>query len=377
MAHIFKYPSNNSKGIIVFTHKELIAFSFNASHIRRFRRNPSTIINNVFLSFFFKRKINSLRENFLIGIHLGLYATNVDTTFWVDFHMTSPGTATFNSKQFVIPLSSAHFTPSVMRQDENCEKYWDIICVAKNTRGKNIDKLLDSIRRIYDLKKNYKILIIIATNRSESNFKYYNEIMADYFKKFTPVERENLTIIRTHPDTGFQGLSYSTLSYFYNRSKIFTLFSEIEGHAKVVKEAQLCGLPIVVKSDLKGGVKDSLTSENSSFFIDFESAHETLIKAVEHYKDYKVIADYWASELREDFTIEKLKEHFHLLYEFNSLKFDGKLENLDNLNRRLPAHFYDPKSIPWASSLHFRYRTTDICNYKMFVEFLSYIKQSL
>ena len=59
---------------------------------------------------------------------------------------------------------------------------------------------------------------------------------------------------------------------------MFCLFSTSEGHAKVVKEAQLCGLQVIIKRDLAGGVKDPLKDDKNAFYFDtFEDAHLTLV----------------------------------------------------------------------------------------------------
>jgi hypothetical protein len=61
-------------------------------------------------------------------------------------------------------------------------------------------------------------------------------------------------------------------------------------------------------------------------------------------------------------------------YASKGLKFDEELINTDNLNRRLPAHFYDPQSVPWASELKYRFKTTDITNVFMLQSFLKELK---
>jgi len=61
-------------------------------------------------------------------------------------------------------------------------------------------------------------------------------------------------------------------------------------------------------------------------------------------------------------------------YASKGLKFDEELINTDNLNRRLPAHFYDPISVPWASNSKFRFITTDITNVLMLRSFLKELK---
>ena len=370
MAHIFKHPNKSNKGIIIFTHKELQIFNLKVN--RRLIKNPFRILTTYF---FFKRKILRIRKNYFIGIHWGFYTKNQITPNWVDFHMTAKGTASFKDSPYIIPLNSANFTPSIMRKELGDKKYWDIICVAKNDTKKNYPELLKSIRKLYDIEQNFKIIFVIASNKNEiGNKNYYNQIFNDYNKLFSPKERELFTIIKTDPETGFQGFSYTFLSYLYNRSKVFTIFSQMEGECRVVKEAQLCGLPVVVKSDVQGGIRDYLNESNSLFFNNYEEAHITLKEAIDKYDKFKIDTEYWAKELREDYSLDSLKKYLMEFYASKGLKFDEELINTDNLNRRLPAHFYDPISVPWASNSKFRFMTTDITNVFMLRSFLKELK---
>jgi glycosyltransferase involved in cell wall biosynthesis len=370
MAHIFKHPNKSNKGIIIFTHKELQIFNLKVN--RRLIKNPIRILTTYFL---FKRKISCIREKYFIGIHYGAHHRNLKTPAWVDFHMSAPGTAKFLDNPNIFPLNSANFTPLVMQKDSDTTKYWDIICVAHSTYQKKYPELLKAIRKLFDLDNNLKILFVIASGKDESDRKkYYKTIFEDYNKMFSQKERELFTIIKTHPETGFQGFSYTFLSYLYNRSKVFTIFSQIEGESRVVKEAQLCGLPVVVKSDVQGGMRDYLNESNSLFFNNYEDAHITLKEAIDNYDKFEINTDYWVKELREDYSLKKLKDYLFEFYNSKGIIFDGELINTDNLNRRLPAHYYDIESVPWASNSEFRFKTTDIFNVYMLRSFFKELK---
>ena len=370
MAHIFKHPNKSNKGIIIFTHKELQLFNLKVN--RRFIKNPFRILT---IHLVFIRNILKIRKKYFIGIHWGFFSKNQITPGWVDFHLSAPGTANFKENTNVFPLNSANFTPMVMNREFDQDRYWDLICVAKNDAKKKYPELLRSVRKLYDIDQNIRVLFVIASNKDENgNNKFYNEIFNDYNKMFSQKERELFTIIKTHPETGFQGFSYTFLSYLYNRSKVFTIFSQIEGECRVVKEAQLCGLPVVVKSDVQGGIRDYLNESNSLLFDDYEDAHIILKKAIDNYDKFKIDTEYWTKELREDYSLIRLKEYLDEFYNSKGIKFDGELINTDNLNRRLPAHFYDIQTVPWASDSEFRFKTTDILNVYMLRSFLKKLK---
>lgn len=371
MAHIFKHPTEYSKGIVVFTHKEFNLFNYKLKPNSTIIRNPKVFLKNFYkntlLKKSFQNKLRLIKKNYFIGIHWGGFSRGVYSPEWVDFNMTAKETAKFVNSPFIIPMNSANFTPEVMT-NQNSEKYWDIICVAKNHKVKNLSILMHEIRKIYDLGYQYKVLFIIASNKNEDSHSFYTNILDDYFRMFNSKERELFTIIKTHPDTGFQGFSYSFLSHMYNQSKVFTIFSQKEGECRVIKEAQLCGLPIVVKSDMEGGGRDYLNKNNSIYFDDYEQAHKSLINAVESYNNFNFDTVNLRKDLSESSSIEKLHEYFKVLFENHNQEYDRKLTNLDNLNRRLPAHYFD-QSITWASSEKFRFTTTDITNSKMLNQF--------
>ncbi|WP_417441804.1 glycosyltransferase [Idiomarina sp.] len=372
MAHIFKKATENQKGIVVFTHKELSYFEGKLPSWKALIKTPKSycgkFLKKIFQSREIRKKLLSIKQDYYIGVHWGFHSENIETPPWVDFHMSAPGTCTFKGSPFVIPLSSANFTPKVMR-NENKEKYWDLICVAKNDNKKKYYELLRAIRKIYDLGYSYKIIFVVASNKNEPNNAYYTKLLKDYYENFSAQERESFTIIKTHPDTGFQGFSYTFLSHLYNESKVFTIFSQKEGECRVIKEAQLCGLPIVVKSDMEGGGRDYLNEKNSVMFDEYHEAHNAIIKAVESYQDYVVDYESIEWDLGEESSTKKLKSYLYELYKKDGKCFDYDLINTDNLNRRLPAHFFD-ESILWAKSPKFRFSTTDIVNKGMFYKLL-------
>ena len=366
MATILKKPSQNSKGLIVFSHKEMNYFKGRPSRPRGIKWfSPKFYFDQalkVALIPVYKKKLARLKKDYFIGIHWGGFSRNIKTPFWVDFHLSGKDTATFVDDPYIIPLGSSNFTPPIMRP-MGTEKYWDIICVAKAIKVKKYDELLKSIRRIYDTGREFKVVFVIASNFVETKSHYYTELLNDYYKMFSAKERENFTIIKTDPNLGFQGFSYSFISHLYNSTKVFTMFTQREGVAKVIKEAQLCGLPIVVKSDLAGGGRDYLNDKNSHTFDTYEKSHEALIYAVENYDKFEVDTEELRKQIGAESSIETFKKYLKEFYEKNGQTFDGELINTDMLNRRLPAHYYD-ESVFWSFENKYRYITTDIFSYK-------------
>lgn len=371
--HIAKRKVGKSKGVLIITHKELEYLQVRLNW--RKRNIPKYF---VFPVFFLKRAIlnrvmNSLSQKYVVGVHWG-WSSEVDSTpDWVSFHMAANGTAKFWDGKFRIPLNSANFTPEAMKP-KGFTKVWDIISISKSAKGKNIDKLFRSIREIFDQGRVLKIVLLVASNRAERANRHYTRIMQDYQTLFSDEEREHFVLIKTDPETGFKGLSTSFLSDLFNLTKVFTLFSQIEGESRVIKEAQMCGLPVVVKSDLLGGGRDYLNDKNGAFFDTYEDASRVLLDTVDRYKEFEVKPDGFHKELSESSStlvfVSQLKEIFASL----SIPFEGEMVNMNCLSRRLPSH-YVGDGVYWAKDEGFRFKTTDIVNTKLLRAFLQGLSQ--
>lgn len=315
--------------------------------------------------------MQKLASKYVIGVHWGWKSEVKASPAWVSFHMAAPGTANILDGKFQIPLNSANFTPKVMK-NKNYNKIWDLISVSKSAKGKNIDKLFTSIREIYDLGINIKVLLIVASNLKEPSNRHYTEILFDYNMMFSEAERENFVLIKTDPKTGFKGISTSFLSDLMNLSKVFTLFSQVEGESRAIKEAQLCGLPVVVKADLMGGGRDYLNKNNSMLFDSYNDASKVIVDAINNYDKFNVDQNIMDGKLSEEENIHNLVSYFKLMYKELGNVYSGDLINTDSLARRLPAHFNGP-DVYWANDKNYIYKTTDIVGPKAFYKFYSVV----
>jgi glycosyltransferase involved in cell wall biosynthesis len=368
MAHFFKHHNNRSKGILVFTHKEM--YWLNSKISRTDILKPRKLFLKILLLPLKKAYLRKIRKYFFVGIHWGRFHRDVTSPWWADFNMTAPGTCTFKNNTFIIPLNSANFTPSVMKPAQT-QKYWDIICVAKNIKEKNNRLLLQSIKKIFTLGYEYRVILIIASNLLEPNKVFDNGLLKYFYKTFSNKEKKLITILKTDPKIGGKGLPLETIAHFYNQSKIFTIFSQEEGESRVIKEAQLCGLPVVVKSDIRGGGADYLNQTNSLMFQEYDDAAGVLIQAVKNYDKFDVNLDKLRNEIGELENIEKLKQYFHELFENFNFEFDGELINTDNLNWRLPAQYSD-KTTPWAQGEQYNFQTSDVLTIGMLKDLIKY-----
>jgi len=371
MAHIFKNPTPNAKGIILFTHKEM-AWFFRGKNktklIKSFVKDPSLRKGIEVVKNPSSKYINSykkIRAHYFIGMHVGGNPAGITSYNNCDFYLAFDQFDMKGMENILrIPIVSRNFTPRCF-YNRHQEKYWDILCIARAHKLKNLDLFFKSIRKIYDLGYNFKVLLISPQNRNEDQKKFYTSLMDNYYKLFSYDERQKFSLIRLSSEVAFPGLSHELMAHFYNLSKVFTLFSQIEGSPKVLSEALCCGLPVVVKQDLRGGAKDFLDKTNSIFFDTYENAHEVLIHAVKNYEDFDIDSEKQRKDLGEENSLRKIKEYFNILYEKNGQRFDGELINTDRLNVRIPAHLNE--DLEWAKT---RFETADVLSDEQLAKFM-------
>jgi len=347
MAHIFKYPTESNKGIIVFTHKEWPWLLQNA-----------------------QSTLNDLKQYYYLGWNQGIYFGNIpQMPLQVDFTFSSPTAMDYpdNGHTLKIELMDRNFISDDYKDLNIEDKHFDIICISRVVKWKNVPSLLKALRKLYDRNLYYKTLIVLPTAENETEEKFDVDIVKQYESLFDYEERKNITLLRLSPELGFLGVSPQTINWLYNNSKVLYIGSKSEGGCRVTHEALMCGCDVVYYKNHQGPMVDYLDETNTIPFDDFDSIDKSLEKAVSSYTYNKTKTDRYEELLSERYSEQKLKPHFEKLYEKNNSKFDGELINCDNLSNRLPAHYLD---VSWN---HPTEPTADIKSVEQLVSFLNYL----
>ncbi len=321
MASILKESNLNSKGVIVFTHKEKALFE------------------NKYLMRILKKELLQLKSMYFFAMHWGHYHKNIETIDLIDFHFAGQGTVVFKNPEenYHIPLCSRNFSSAVFAK-KHSTKVYDIINISRPLRLKKIDEFFLVIKKM--ISKNFlpKVLIIcpLSDDFYHNNHNYI-EIYNDYMKLFSSKERKSITLMLLSPEGSPFQLSEEAMSDFMNLSKVFTLFSEKEGESRVVAEALLCGLPVVVKKNLLGGAKDYLNDKNSKLFKSLDEAADIFIDLISNYSKYQFDTKSLEQELSEKYTKKTLINQLELFFSSKQEIFKGELF-LKNLSKKLPSH---------------------------------------
>ena len=347
MAHIFKKPSNGQNGIIVLSHQET----------GRIENNPDLY-----------PMVNKLLDKYFIGVHYGGFSFGAHMPQFCHFYMGRDSVTDIKQRfpgAFHIPMASAQFTSTKFSYNPDVSKYWDIINVSRNAKIKKLDTFFQEVKKIYEAGYKYKILLVCASRKEETEQDHFVNIADVYYEMFTDEEREWFTLLRLSKDLEFKGLSKTQLAYLYQASKVSTLFSPQEGSPGVIPEALLTKLPVVTYKHQQGSGLDFLDNSNSILFENYEDAHHSLIEAVENYDKFNHNMDYLIENYREDKGVENIKTYFKKLYEIYNQQFDGELINTDDLVSRLPAHYV---KLPWANKRFVNGHMTEMEQFKIFEE---------
>jgi glycosyltransferase involved in cell wall biosynthesis len=318
VSFVLKRPTVASKGIVVFTHKELEHLDAPVAPLQL--------------------ALTGLRDRYLLGVHWGNFRSGVVSPWWADFHLAGEGTVEFDDLRDAtrLTLCSRNFTPAVFR-DLGLAKRWDVINVARPVPVKRLDDFLHVIREVYDRGRALKVLAVCPGPLDMSDPRaWYSDLYRDYERMFTPQERETFTLLVLRGDGYPFPLSQSAIAELYNLSRVFTLFSDREGESRVVAEALLCGLPVLARTDLVGGGLDYLDRTNSRLFATLPEAADALLDLVD--RDVRVDTASLAAELAEEHSVPRLEAAMRELFEQRGLVFEGPMETSD-LGRKLPSHF--------------------------------------
>lgn len=370
MVLLWKKPTKNNKGIIIFTHKE---------------------INNYFIPF------NNLKTHFFIGLHIGCWYKNIPPKY-VDFMLASPNQLEKKIDKYLIPFNSRNFLPTYFdpcvnktikglidsinifkkysKNDlpENLihdisnnknDKFWDIITVAKPHHVKKLDIFLREIKKVYEIKKDLKVLIISAIAPNEHKYPTHHHNLQKIIENdFTAEQQKMITLLRPECGTN-EGIDNRHIFPFYQWSKVFCFFTEFEGESRVAHEALCCGLPVVCYKHLRGGANEYLTKNNSIQFESYDDAHKSIVDCIDNYKNLND-SDRVIHFLREDKSIDMIKNEFSIFYEKNNMVFDNNLITYDQLHFRLPGHYYYDEWAKYSDN-----ETSDILNPKQWQIFIN------
>lgn len=346
MALILKKAYQSSKGIIIFTHKEI--FPIFSSQ------------KNIFLK---------LKKKYFIGVHTGNYSKDVLFPNEIDFFLSSESLINEKYLDKLIPLCSRNFLGSEFKFQNIKNKRFDICCSNRAYKIKNTKLLLTGIKNLNKKGIFLEVLFVLPKAKNENILDFDSDIFDFYNKLFNDKEKTHITFIRLSSELDFLGINQNTISWFLNNSKIFFAGSTKEGTCKASHEALLCGCKILYKKNTKSAIPDYLNDKNSKSFSTISNLETSIMELIKLEYSFEN-KDFLEYELSENFTQKKLYNHFTKFYKLRGEKLEGDFLEIDNFSRRLPAHFMN---VPWKLNDKI---TADVLSKKQFKIFLEYIGEN-
>jgi glycosyltransferase involved in cell wall biosynthesis len=243
MALILKKYSNESKGIIIFTHKEIFPI---------FSSQKSIMLE--------------LKKKYFIGVHTGNYSKEVSFPNEIDFFLSSKSLLNEKYLDKLIPICSRNFLGSEFKFQNIKNKRFDICCSNRAYKIKNTKLLLSAIKNLNKKGVFVEVLFILPKAKNENKLDFDSDIFDFYNNLFNEKEKKYITFIRLSSELDFLGINQKTISWFLNNSKIFFAGSTKEGTCKASHEALLCGCKILYKENTKSAIPDYLNDKNSRSF---------------------------------------------------------------------------------------------------------------
>ena len=343
MVTILKKPKGESKGVLVFTHKERYIFGLNVNILQRL--------------------LKYIDKKYICGMHWGFFQATNQYVDYIDFHLATSSAVTFDnrSNSKIIDLTSRNFIPEYFKPNSNPPIY-DILYVGRLSKVKRINELVNVLRSLQRRGTEFSALILVngpakvgaldSTTDTKAMNQYGNFIEAS----------ENIKFV--YQNNRFDFLPHELLNQVYNHAKCLTLFTQREGESRVIHEALMCGTPVVVREDLRGGGRDYLDETNSFQFNGHDEAVQIFSEIAES-DDVGFDPGYLRKSLSAEYTTKKFESEIRAVFDSLGEPYEGSLDT-ENLEFKLPGHV---STLPDGMGSH---RSNDLRNLMEFYRFVQY-----
>ena len=341
MPIVLKNKTNNSPGIVVFTHNEIL----------RGVPRKSSKVNNL---------LTKAYENneWIFGVHIQGDCSNVFNwpyNEWQNFFLWPEKNAHFLSKipkNNISELTCVNFLSEKINLFDKVKKDIDIISVSRFSSIKKIYLTIKIFKGLIDKDPRYNFVLLALRPEKKINFfkdreevKYLNQVdrLINDLKKSE--KYKNLKVIDPVVKKGdLFPIPEESIYEYTARSKYHMLNSTREGVPRVLMESLYLNTKVIISNQLKFGLKKFLNSANSFIYEekkDTEKIIEDIYKKLEEQIDYS--KTFVEKEKLEENKSKKLLVNFinnlNLKKNFSLEEVNHPSWKLNNLKFRLCSHF--------------------------------------
>jgi hypothetical protein len=345
--HILIKASDNYKGILIITHKEVR---------------------------FLSKYLPKLKPKYHVLCHIG-FNVQAPNDRSIDLYLISDSRC---KNELFIPYTSRNFLPDCFNNHDKdytqlntlFNKYAinskicttiDFLYVGRCTEFKQVNEIFGYFEELNKkFPGKYTFCFVILGDKTIQKDQYYSKFRNivkrnETEKNFIIFDTTNMQI----ENDVYMGLTSDELSIFYRNSKVYIHGCQIEGESRTIQEALVSGCICLLKHNMLGGGLDYIKQFNSVLYTT-QNHQSKLIEAVTKFDDY-VYDDYIVDIVNETSTIPKFLKTM-----YNKFGYDIGVElfmsycNTYRLCFSLPAHNLNVK---W----HMKGKpTTDILNDSQF-----------
>ncbi len=335
MPCIIKQQTSNSPGIITFTHNEILwGLPNNSLNVKNFLHD------------------SNIKGKWLFGVHIQgdcSFLANWPIASWQSFVMWPDKNVSFLNNLPInkfCPFTCINFMPAYLSDRRDVEKLWDICVISRASSLKRIENTLLLLRSVLDRRPETKIIMIIPDPRHlELGEKAYKKQGIDevYFKLprklFTAKELKQISFISSSQDSfGNFPLDGELIAEILQKSKFLFLNSFKEGVPRVIAESLMLGTPCIISDQLRSGLNNWLTEDNSLKIPDEPTKGADLVlDGLKRYGRFNINRENFCSEFSETINVKNFKNYLSNLIQMNGADVNGQWF-LEDLHLRLACH---------------------------------------
>lgn len=212
--------------------------------------------------------IADLRKRFLVGLYYGFYSERRAPTRNLDFVVAAKDVIPDDQALPRLMLNGFHFIDDKfglqIEQGRSYAKNYDFLFVGNYQKRKGLVEFLLAFAEVAEASPKVSALIIVINNDKDRTSRRRTRT-GQLVAKIRNSGKGRIKLIEINKTFG-EGLPSEFIELAMHRSRSVIVPSFMEGAARVVAEAEMCGVPVILREDCKGGSASHLDPDMNILF---------------------------------------------------------------------------------------------------------------